>query len=53
MFDEAIPTIESQDQDDSLEVLVIGTGNKWIEKKRDDIIVRMQNDYQIYIGESH
>ena len=32
MFDEAIPTIESQDQDDNLEVLFIGTGNKWMEK---------------------
>jgi hypothetical protein len=53
MFDEAIPTIESQDQDDSLEVLVTGTGNKWMEKKRDDIATRMWNDYQIYIGESH
>ena len=31
MFDKAIPTIESQDQD-NLEVLVIGIEIKWIEK---------------------
>jgi hypothetical protein len=52
-FDEAISTIESQDQDSSLEVLVTGTGNKWMEKKRDDIATRMWNDYQRYIKESH
>jgi hypothetical protein len=28
MFNEAIPTIKSQDQDNNLEVLVTGTGNK-------------------------
>jgi hypothetical protein len=52
MFNKAIPTIESQDQDDNLEVLVTRTGNKWIEKKRDDIATRMWNDYQMYIQES-
>ena len=52
MFDKAIPTIKSQDQDDNLEGLVTGTGNKWMEKKRDDIVTRMWNDYQLYIQES-
>ena len=53
MFNEAIPTNESQDQDSNLEVLVTGTGNKWMEKKRDDIAARMWNDYQVYIEESN
>jgi hypothetical protein len=52
MFDKAIPTIESQDQDDNVEVLITGTGNKWMEKKRDDIATKMWNNYQLYIQES-
>jgi hypothetical protein len=53
IFEEAIPTIESQDQDDNLEVLVIGRGNKRMEKIRDDIAARMWSDYQMYIEESY
>ena len=51
MFNEAISTVESEDQNDNLEILVTGTGNKWMEKKRDDIAARMWNDYQMYIEE--
>jgi hypothetical protein len=34
IFEEAIPTIESRDQDDNLEVLVTGRGNKRMEKNK-------------------
>jgi hypothetical protein len=48
-FDEATLSVESHVQTDSFEV--ISGGNKWMDKRRDDIAEQMWNDYQSYIQE--
>jgi hypothetical protein len=48
-FDEATLSVESHVQTDNFEV--ISGGNKWMDKRRDDIAEQMWNDYQSYIQE--
>jgi hypothetical protein len=49
-IDKPIPTIESQDSTNHVDVL--GVGNLWMNQKRDDIAACMWNDYQSYIQRS-